>query len=255
MPNMVAHVTHSSGGSKPNGFGSTGHRLNGIRCGARRAVWLILVIIATSFLGRSSTAQAITGDIVGTVNDAGGAVIPGAKVTVLNSETQFQRSMATTSTGDYVFPLLPPGTYTVRVEQTGFKTFEARGITIAAGGKTRVDAKLDPGAVSETVTVTSDTPLLQTDTSTVQDVVTEKAVQDLPLNGRNLAAAVQQAAGVNQASPNSEAQGNRADDRRPGFAYAANGQSDLSNNSLVDGLGALSRRRRLLALFRPPLQT
>lgn len=184
----------------------------------------------------SSRAQVITGDIVGTVSDSGGAVIPGAKVTILNTETQLQRSMATTSTGDYVFTLLPPGTYTIHVEQQGFKTFETKGVRVGAGDRTRVDAKLNPGATSETVTVTSEGPLLQTDSSTVQDVVSERSVQSLPLNGRNLESAVQQTAGVNAGSPNAISGGERPDDRRPGFTFVANGQSDLWNNNLVDGL-------------------
>jgi len=117
-----------------------------------------------------------------------------------------------------------------------FKSYEITGVKVGAGDRSRRDAQLNLGTASETVTVTSDTPLLQTDNSTVQDVVGEKSVQNLPLNGRNLESAVQQAAGVNQGSPNAIGGGNRPDDRRPGFTFAANGQSDLSNNNLVDGL-------------------
>ncbi len=219
-------------------------------CGARRHggakrwsnwvdAWLpLFALVAVVLLATQSlTAQITTGDFVGTVTDSTGAVIPGAKVTILNTDTQFQRSMNASGTGDYVFTLLPPGTYNIKIEQPGFNVHEVKGIKLAAGDRTRVDAKLALGATSQTVTVAADTvPLLQSDSSTVQDVVSERTVQDMPLNGRNLASAVQQAAGVNQASPNSEAQGNRADDRRPGFAFAANGQSDLSNDNLVDGL-------------------
>lgn len=202
------------------------------------AIWALLVIVtATLFAGQHLTAQAITADIVGTVTDSGGAIIPGALVTIVNLETQLQRSMKTTSTGDYVFTLLPPGTYTVRIEQTGFKTFEAKGVKIAAGDRARVNAKLNLGAASETVTVTADALAeLQTDSSTVQDVVGEKSVQDLPLNGRNLESAVQDTAGVNAGSPSAISGGARPDDRRPGFTFVANGQSDLWNDNLVDGL-------------------
>lgn len=200
-------------------------------------VWRLWVLFAGVLLcSPFGRAQVVTADVVGTVSDSNGAVIASAKVTVVNLDTQFTRSMNTTSTGDYSFTLLPPGVYTVRTEQSGFKT-EENSVRLAPGDKLRIDVHLNPGAATETVTVSaSEVPLLQTDSSTVQDVVSEKAVQDLPLNGRNLASAVQNAAGVNQASPSSEANGNRADDKRAGFAYAANGQSDLSNNSLVDGL-------------------
>lgn len=216
--------------------------------------WCI-VIAGMLLCALSSPAQVITADLLGTVTDSNGAVISNAKVTIVNTDTQFTRTMNTTSAGDYSFTLLPPGTYTVRTEESGFKTQEESGIKLTAGDKLRVDLRLNPGAATETVTVNaSSIPLLQTDTSTVQDVVPEKAVQDLPLNGRNLASAVQQAAGVNQASPNSEAQGNRADDRRPGFAYAANGQSDLSNNSLVDGLDN-NEREQGFAGVRPSIDS
>lgn len=191
--------------------------------------WLSLIVtLASAFSVFPATAQVITADLVGTVSDANGAVIPGAKVTIVNTDTQLQRSMSATSTGDYVFTLLPPGTYTIRVEQTGFKTYEATGIKIAAGDRTRIDTQLSTGSASETVTVTAATiPVLQTDSSTVQDVVGEKSVQDLPLNGRNLQSAVQLTAGVNQGSPNAISGGARPDDRRPGFTFSANGQSDL----------------------------
>lgn len=200
-------------------------------------VVVTFLLVAAVAVPKMMAQAATTADLLGTVTDPNGAVIPNARVSILNTDTQFTRWMNTTSAGDYSFTLLPPGNYTVRTELPGFKTGEENGVRLAAGDKLRVDVHLTPGAATETVTVNaSSIPLLQTDTSTVQDVVPEKAVQDLPLEGRNLASAVQNAAGVNQASPSSEANGNRADDKRSGFAYAANGQSDLSNNSMVDGL-------------------
>src|ERR1039458_7106837 len=112
------------------------YRSDGPRLSRKRFLWLIVfMIIGTACLTRISTAQAITADIVGTVTDAGGAIVPGARVTILNAETQLQRSMAATSTGDYVFTLLPPGTYTIRVEQSGFKTFAAKGVKVTAGDR------------------------------------------------------------------------------------------------------------------------
>ncbi len=224
-------------------------------CGVHlTSAWLI-VLAATVFLVPRGAAQVVTADIVGSVSDSNGALIPDAKVTIINTETQFTRQMNTASSGDYAFTLLPPGTYTIRIEQKGFKGYEVAGVRVGAGDRVRIDARLNVGEVAETVTVSSDTvSLLQTDSSTVQDVVGEKAVQELPLNGRNLAAAVQIAAGVNQASPNSEAQGGRPDDRRAGFAYAANGQSDLSNNTLVDGLDN-NERQQGFAGVRPSIDS
>jgi len=195
------------------------------------------MLLVLGFSALQAAAQVVTGDIVGTVTDKSSAVLPGAKVTILNTDTSLKRTMQSAATGDYAFSLLPPGMYNVRVEMTGFKAFEIKGLKLGTGDRPRIDAHLDIGNVSDTVEVTGDAvAVLQTDSATVQDVVSEKSVQDLPLNGRNAAAAVQQAAGVNQAAPGSMGQGNRADDRRPGFAYAANGQSDMANNTMVDGL-------------------
>jgi outer membrane receptor protein involved in Fe transport len=156
---------------------------------------------------------------------------------VTSIETQFVRTMNTENSGDYVFNLLPPGTYLIRVTHKNFKQYDVVDVKVGAGDRTRVDVKMEVGSVSETVEVAGDAiPALQTDSPTVQDVVSETEVQDMPLNGRNMISVVQQAAGVNQGSPSSEAGGNRADDRRPGFTYAASGASDLSNNTMVDGL-------------------
>lgn len=202
------------------------------------AGWAVLaaIVAAVLFLPRL-TAQVTTADLVGTVTDTNGAVIPGATVTIVNTDTQFRRVMTTTSTGDYVFTLLPPGSYVVTVEQKGFKGHQVKGVKAIAGDRVRVDAQLSVGEAAETVTVQGDTiPMLQTDSSTVQDVVGEQSVQTLPLNGRNLVSAVQLTAGVNQGSPAAIGGGNRPDDRRPGFTFVANGQSDLSNDNLVDGL-------------------
>jgi hypothetical protein len=200
-------------------------------------VLLPALIVMSVFLMSQATAQMITADIVGTVTDPNGAIIPGAKVTIVNTDTQLLRFMSTTNTGDFVFALLPPGKYTVGVEQSGFKAYKVEGISLAAGDRTRVNVQLDLGSATETVSVSSSTvPLLQTDTSTVQNVMNERSVQDLPLNGRNPQSLVQITAGVNAGSPNAISGGARPDDRRPGFTFSANGQSDLSNNNLVDGL-------------------
>jgi hypothetical protein len=213
----------------------------------------VLILSVLLFGGIQSRAQVVTSDIVGTVTDNNGALLPGVKVTIVNADTQLTRSTVSGNTGEYSFTLLPPGTYTVRLVQTGFKAKEVRNVKVGAGDRAREDAQLDIGAATETVTVAGESAAaLQTDSSTVQDVVSEQTVQDLPLNGRNLAGAVQLAAGVNQASPNSIAGGARSDDHRPGFAFAANGQSDLANNSLVDGLDNNERQQGLTGI-RPSL--
>ncbi len=109
-------------------------------------------------------------------------------------------------------------------------------MTLSAGDRVRFDTKLQVGLVAETITVTAASPLLQTDTSTLSALVTEKAVQDLPVNGRNFVRLVQLAPGANEGLPNSLASGTRPDDRRQTSAISINGALDNQNNQLIDGM-------------------
>jgi len=182
-----------------------------------------------------AAAQVTTADIVGRVTDASGAVLPGATVTIEHEGTHDVRSMPTNETGDYVFNLLPIGSYSVKVELQGFTTQSTR-VTISTGDRVRFDAKLQVGQVSENVTVTGESPLLQTDTATLSALVTEKAVQDLPVRGRNVVQLVQLVPGAFEGQPNSLASGNRPDDRRQTSAVSINGAMDNQNNHLIDGI-------------------
>lgn len=160
----------------------------------------------------------------------------GVKVSVGNLATGAVRAVETTSSGDYVVNLLPPGKYSVRVERNGFKSFNVPSLDLAAGDRARVDATMQVGQVSERIEVQAQAPALQSDSSTVGDVVTQKAVQDLPLNGRNYVNLVQLAPGANPGPPNGITSGNRPDDRRQTSTVSVNGQSDLLNNHLIAGL-------------------
>jgi len=191
---------------------------------------VILVVFASA-----ARAQVTTADIVGRLTDASGAVLPGATVTVENTATAAVRTQPTGETGDYAFNLLPIGTYTVRIEMPGFQTYTAR-VTLASGDRARVDAKLALGTVTENIQVTAATSLLQTDTSNVSALITEKAVQDLPVNGRNIVRLMQLVPGANEGAVSSTANGTRPDDRRQTSAISINGTADTQNNQLVDGM-------------------
>src|ERR1700731_1518598 len=119
----------------------------------------------------SAYAQVTTADVVGTVHDPSGAVIANAKVEITNKGTGLTRTAETGSSGDFVINSLPPGTYLVKVEAPRFKTYTVPDLTLASGDRTRVDANMQPGQTSETVEVTAATPLLQTDSSTLQSTV------------------------------------------------------------------------------------
>lgn len=211
---------------------------------------VVLCVLLSCF---TATAQVTTADILGTVTDSSGAVVAGAKVNVVSLGTKVTRTVETSGSGDYVFNLLQPGRYSVHIEALRFKAFDVSEVSAGAGDRVRVDAKMQVGQTSESVTVSAEVvPALQTDSSTVQDVVTEKSVQDLPLNGRNLTSLVQITAGVNAGPPNAISSGNRPDDRRPTSAFSANGQSDLLNNSLIDGLDNNEREQGFNG-FRPSI--
>jgi hypothetical protein len=192
-------------------------------------VLLILGLCSSAF------AQITTGDIVGRVTDNSGGVLPGATVTVENVGTRVTRSSTTSASGDYLVTLLPLGEYIVRIELEGFQRQEAR-VAVRSGERVRVDGKLPLGSLNETVQVTAEAPLLQTDSSTISTLVTESEVQDLPVNGRNFVRLVQLVPGANEGGANSLGSGNRPDDRRQTSSVSINGAGDNQNNILIDGM-------------------
>jgi hypothetical protein len=186
---------------------------------------------------KPTMAQQNTADVVGTVTDSTGAVIPNATVTITNVGTNISQTVTSAENGDYTFTLLQVGTYSLKVESNGFKTFSVPNIALSSGDRARVDAKMEVGNVTQSVEVSgSVAPALQTDTSSLGTLVTKEAVQDIPLNGRNVTKLIQLSVGVGQGGTNSVASGTRPDDRRQTDAFSANGQDDAVNNNLLDGI-------------------
>jgi hypothetical protein len=183
----------------------------------------------------AALGQLTTADIVGTVTDATGAVIPNANVTVLNLDTHEQRTVTSNSSGEYQVTLLPVGRYSVTVKAGGFKTSTTANLAVEAGDRARADAHMQLGGETQTVEVEATTPLLQADNATVSSTVTAKAVQDLPLNGRNFVQLVQLVPGANEGPGNGLTSGGRPDDRRISASFSVNGQDDTLNNYIIDG--------------------
>jgi hypothetical protein len=188
-------------------------------------------------------AQVTTADIVGTVSDPSGAAVVNATVTLTSLATGETQKVAATSSGSFEFTLLQVGTYKVSVQAAGFKTFTTE-VTLAIGDRARVNALLALGQASETVTVESTTPALQTDESTIGTLITSEATQDLPLNGRNVLNLVTLSAGVTLGLSNAMNSGTRPDDRRQGSNFSANGPSDEINNNMIDGKQRAFHRQR-----------
>ena len=201
-------------------------------------VLLFLALFLCAFVPiRAAHAQLTTADIVGTVTDGTGAAIAGAQVTLTNTETQAKRTTVSNGSGDYSFTLLPVGRYSITTKATGFSTSSTQDLAVEAGDRARADAHMQVGAESQTIEVQAQTPLLQADNATVSSTVTARAVQDLPLNGRNFVQLVQLVPGANEGPGNGLSSGGRPDDRRTNAAgISVNGQDDTLNNWVVDGI-------------------
>jgi outer membrane receptor protein involved in Fe transport len=131
-------------------------------------------------------AQLETASIVGTVLDPSGAVIPKATVEVQNQGTAATVSLTSDSNGNFIAPVLQIGTYRITASAPGFKTRITENITLRVSDRTRVDVTLEPGVVTEKVTVMSEAPVVETASTTLGGVVNTQQVSDLPLNGRSL---------------------------------------------------------------------
>jgi hypothetical protein len=130
------------------------------------------------------TAQGITGSVTGTVTDSSGAVIADATVTVRQIETNSIKTITTSSAGTYTITQLQPGHYSVKVEKTGFKSNTQTGITLTIDQTVQIDAQLTVGSQQESVEVTSTGPVIQTEDSSVGQLIDSQAIQNTPLNGR-----------------------------------------------------------------------
>jgi len=186
---------------------------------------LVLILVGAS----SAYAQIDTGSILGTISDSSGARINGATVTLVNEGTN--ATLATTSgeDGGYKFTPVRIGSYKLTVTMQGFQTATTHGVRVNVGENVVTDFSMKPGSVTETIEVTTTAPVLQSQDASVGQVIDSKAVNDLPLNGRNFTFLAQLAAGVN--TPQADTRGNASTG-----AFAANGNRPAQNNYLLDGI-------------------
>jgi hypothetical protein len=193
----------------------------------------LLAAVAGSLPGWS---QVTTADVLGTVTDSSGAVLVGTAVTISNLATGATRSVVADDHGDYLISALAIGHYRLRAESKGFKVYEIPDLALAGGDRRRVDIHLTVGDVTESVQVSAQASALQADSSSLGTLINERAVQDLPLNGRNFIRLAQLSMGANEDGDNALQSGNRPDDRRSSTAVAVNGQHGYNNNFMIDGL-------------------
>jgi carboxypeptidase family protein/TonB-dependent receptor-like protein len=189
---------------------------------------LAAVVLATLCGAPAALAQKDAGSIVGVVKDPSGAAVQGASVTASSVDRGEKQTATSDEQGSYVFTALHIGKYKITIAKQGFKTAEAGPLTVNVQDRVAVDVTLQPGAVSETVEVTAQGVQLETETSDLGQVVDQKRIETLPLNGRNYAQLAQLGAGVAPSEPGSRVSGS--------YGFSSNGARALQNNFLLDGV-------------------
>lgn len=196
-----------------------------LRNAVRRFPISIILLVVTC---TATWAQKDTGAIAGVVKDASGAVVAAAKITITDVDRGTSVTTDSNAQGEYVMSPLKIGRYSVTVEKQGFKKAVAGPITVDVQARPEVNVTMQVGSFNETVTVNTEGPQLETETSELGDVVNSKVVETLPLNGRNYAQLALLGAGVVPAEPGSRVTAT--------FGFSSNGSRSLQNNFLLDGV-------------------
>ena len=152
----------------------------------KRSVCRLAVLLAAFFVMFAAQALAQEATIVGTVTDPSGAAVANAKVTLTNVETSVSKDFTTNSSGQYTAVDIHIGHYDIKVEVSGFKTEEKRGMLLQVGDRARADFQLQVGGSSETVTVEANTVAVQSDSGEVSSVITGEQIANLSINGRGI---------------------------------------------------------------------
>ena len=198
--------------------------------GSSRLVRVLAVVVVVGWIsGVLLHAQVDTGSISGTVTDASGAVVSGAKVTLTNLGTGAALSQTTSADGVYTFSPVRIGTYKLDATAQGFQTTTHPDVTVNIGASIAINFSLKPGSQTETIEVTAATPVLQNQDASVGQVVDQREINNAPLNGRNFTFLAQLVQGVN--TPQADTRGNAASG-----AFSANGFRPAQNNYMLDGI-------------------
>src|SRR5216684_1767325 len=155
----------------------------------------LLAVLFALVVGLSQ-AQDIRGTISGTVTDSQGAQVAGAAVVVTNTDTNVSTTLTTNSSGFYEAPLLMPGPYQVNVEARGFKKINRPSLVLAMRGQLRIDIQLEVGAVNESITITAESPILDTSTVSTGKALTTREIMDLPIMTNDIVLLARVAPGV-----------------------------------------------------------
>jgi len=209
---------------------------------------VIIALLAAPAAG----AQVLYGSVTGRVQDASGAAIPGANVSITSSETNLLREIVTDQEGGYDFPTVPAGTYTLKVSKTGFKSVSKAGVVVTLNNVTRVDLSAEVGEVTETVVVTAEAAQLKTDRAEVSSELTARPLRDLPVPlGRNYQNLYKTLPGI---TPPEDAHSIPSNPSRS-LVFNANGASYSSNNTRIDGASSTNLWLPHITAYVPALES
>ncbi len=215
---------------------------------------ILRICLALAMLAALSTsvsyAQAVNATLLGNVTDSSGAAVPAAKVTVTEMQTGTGRSMETNDSGNYVFPNLEPGVYKVTVERNGFRTAVKENVELLVNTTGRADLVLQPGQVTESVTISADAAILQTDRADVGRKIETAQLANLPVGySRNFQSLLNLVPGTTRSfQPHSEFFNSQGS-----LTSQVNGVSRLGNNVQFEGVDN-NHRTGLLTVLVPPIE-
>jgi hypothetical protein len=210
-------------------------------------IWCALLGLCVLLSGLSY-GQAVNGSLLGTITDSSGAAVPNAKVTITDTNTGINRTTTTNESGNYNFSDVPPGTYSVAAEVTGFKRATRAGIDVVVNTSVRVDLSLQPGSITETIEVKAEAPALQTERADTGRKIETKTIEDLPLGGSHN---IQSLTVLVPGAALPEGQHSAFFNPQVSLATRFNGQSRLADNFQLEGVDD-NERTGLLQVLIPP---
>jgi hypothetical protein len=218
--------------------------------GLHRVLAAIVFLLLVAFSSQPR-AQVLYGSIVGSVTDSSDLAVPGATVKITQTETNQSRETVSSETGAYAFANVAAGTYSVEVTLPGFQPFRSNDVTVRVNAAVRVDAKLNVGTLSETVVVTGQAALLQTETAVVQTQTTSEQLQNLPINGRSFQSLLTLTPGV--AQPDYFQTGGINNPARS-MRVSVNGAPNTNTVYRLDGVSATNQWIQGLQAYTPAIE-
>src|SRR5438094_2085106 len=204
---------------------------------------LLLGALLTAFAASAVYGQGFQGGLRGAVKDPGG-VLPGVEVTMSNEQTNIARSTVTNERGEYVFAAVEPGTYKVKVALQGYKTVEQSGIRVGTQTFITLDLTMEVGRIEENITVTGQSPVIETSNASQGTVLDTSSLQTLPAPGRN---AFMIGTTVPTVIPSGDTQFNRQQDQTNASLLSLGGGTRRGNNYTLDGVPVTDLTNRAVA--------